>query len=253
MCACAPALREPAPLPTLDEGQAASGPPLEDLADELWASGELEDVTRAAEGFERRIAIGRDRFDSVVAAVRAWNWLALHRPDAQGRRAAAGRAVRAAQWCSQVRPGAPECSFWLGAALGAQARERRATAIDALPRIIDLFEEAREAIPDYEHAGPDRALAVLLVRAPGFPVGPGDPDLALEHARAAVERDPDHPPNQAALGEALEAVGLAEEARTHWERSRELAAEALADGDVLAREWLNSADEALQRLDPPDR
>ena len=42
----------------------------------------------------------------------------------------------------------------------------------------------------------------MLLRAPGWPLGPGDPEAALPEAQAAARLAPDYPPNQLVLGEA---------------------------------------------------
>lgn len=242
---CAPALRTPAPIPSESTAAAAADAP---DAERLWARRDTASARRAAEAFEARLAAGTDPFESTLGATRAWIWAARHDPDADRRREASARAVRAAQWCEAARPDAPECDYWLAAALGVQAEQRRSTALDALPRIVALFEAAADAIPDYDRGGPDRALALLFARAPGFPVGPGDPDAALDRARAAVGRFPDHAPNQAALGEALEGVDRENEAVAAWTRAAELAGRAAHAGDPDAAEWQRDAAEALARL-----
>jgi hypothetical protein len=66
-------------------------------------------------------------------------------------------------------------------------------------------------------------LALVLLRAPGWPAGPGDPEEALAEARAAVAIAPDAPANQLALAEALERNGQPGEARGAWERAAALA------------------------------
>ena len=80
----------------------------------------------------------------------------------------------------------------------------------------------------FEHSEPlnkvpsHRALALFYLRAPGWPKGPGDADLGLEHAREAVRLRPEHPPNLLAPGEALDAVGERAESRSLNPLSRAL-------------------------------
>src|SRR5262249_38588973 len=79
--------------------------------------------------------------------------------------------------------------------------------LSALPEIEAAFKRAASRAPDLEGAGADRALALLYLRAPGWPAGPGDPDLGLEHAKKAVAARADLPPHQLALAEAPAATG----------------------------------------------
>ncbi len=112
-------------------------------------------------------------------------------------------AVQAGQWCLRREPASAPCSFWLAVALGLQARDRPTTVEDGLKRMAQLLRDTAREAPLLDEAGPDRVLALLLVRAPGWPIGPGDSEEALVHARRAVELRPSYPPNQLALGEVL--------------------------------------------------
>jgi len=189
-----------------------------------------------------------DELDDLIWALRARIWLAEHEPKSGARERASTAAVQTAQWCGRRAPENPLCSYWLGAALGVQARERRSTALDALPRIVDLFEQALEADPLLDEAGPNRALALVYLRAPAWPAGPGDPDLALEHARLAVELRPDYPPNSLALGEALVAVEDYDDAFRTYVRALELADESEARGVIDAKEWVRIAEEGVNAV-----
>jgi hypothetical protein len=181
----------------------------------------------------------------VLGAVRAQVWLTDHETDPKARQEAATEAVEAAQWCGRKTPGNPECDYWLGAALGVQARERPSTGLKALPQIEELFRRAAQAVPTLDEAGPERALALLYVRAPRWPTGPGNPDLGLSHARAAVELRPEYPPNRLALAEALSATGDRPAGRVEYRHALDLA-RALADrGDRDAPEWAAEAESAL--------
>jgi tetratricopeptide (TPR) repeat protein len=183
----------------------------------------------------------------LVGAARAEVWLVDHEPQAAAKEAAAILAVQAAQWCLRQAPESAECEFWLGAALGVQAREKRSTALDALPRIEKAFLTAAQKSPEMEDAGPDRALALLYLRAPGWPAGPGDPGRGLEHARKAMKLEPDFPPNLLALAEALGATGDAEGARQNYSKALKLARTQEVAGDPDAAEWIREATTALGR------
>lgn len=188
-----------------------------------------------------------NRVEGLVGAVRAQIWICDHDEDRERREQAATLAVQSAQWCDRSRPEDPICDYWLGAALGVQARERPTTAIHALPAIVEAFRKAAAGAPDYDEAGPDRALALIYARAPGWPSGPGDPDLSLEHARKAEARRPSYPPNQLALAEAYAATGDKKESRSSYGRALTLARDLAASGDRDAPEWVKEAEEALKR------
>ena len=119
------------------------------------------------------------------------------------------------------------------------------TALDALPKIVQAFQRAADADASLEEAGPDRALAILYARAPGWPTGPGDPDLSLAHAKKAVDLRPDFPPNQLALAEALRATEDREGSLKVYEKALEMARDFAMKGDRDAPEWVSEAEEAL--------
>ena len=172
-------------------------------------------------------------------------WLADHESDGAARTADAAAAVHAGQWCLEVSPGEPACHYWLGIAVGAQARERRSTGLDALPVMIELLNTAREAEPELDYGGPDRILALVYLRAPGWPGGPGDPDLGYEHAGHAMKIAPDYPPNRLALAEALLAIDREPEALQEYEQALRLAQTAKKNGDPDAAEWIATASSML--------
>ncbi len=131
-----------------------------------------------------------------------------------------------------------------------QARERPTTGMSALPRIEQAFLRAARDVPTLDEAGPERALALLYLRAPGWPAGPGDPERGLQYARQAVDLRPDHPPNLLALGEALLAAGDRPGARDAWSRALDRARRLAKDGDRDAPDWTSEAEQALRRSAP---
>ena len=129
-----------------------------------------------------------------------------------------------------------------------QARERRTTALDALPRIVDLLEGVVERAPNLDHAGANRVLALVYLRAPGWPAGPGDPEKALDQARLAIERAPDYPPNQLCFAEALAAGGENVAAAEVYRGALRSAGKWAGSGHREAREWLEEAEVGLAGL-----
>lgn len=260
---CVPALKEPRPIgeiagPAPPPGE---GPTPVDAAALVAQAGVLfagrgpdaagvEKVRQAAQAWLRAAAADVARAESLIAAARAEVWLTDHETDAARREEAARAAVEAAQWCGRTAPADPECDYWLGAALGVQARERPATGLSALPQIEAAFRRARNTRPEIDEAGPDRALALLYLRAPGWPTGPGDPDLGLKHARQAVTLKPDYPPNLLALGEALVKTGDGAGGRDALQRAMTLARDRAAAGDRDAPEWLEEAQRSLREAAP---
>jgi hypothetical protein len=246
---CRSALREPPGLEALAKGPPSASAEEADewslLAESRFAERTPEAVEAAADLWTRVAAGQPIRVEPLINAVRARIWLADHGETAASRRDHSLTAVQTAQWCNTRAPADPGCDYWLGAALGIQARERRSTALDALPRIIELFQAAADAEPTLENGGPDRALAQTYVQAPGWPTGPGDPDLGLEHALRAVEIAPTFPPNHLALGDALTATDDPEGGRKYYEKALVLASERAEDGDPDAPDWVEAAKRSL--------
>ena len=246
---CAAALHEPPPLVEMagtsqvlnDAGAAA----LQAEAQALFNRRELDPARQAARLQLRASLNDSLRRQALVAAARILVWITDHDPDAAVRAAAAVQAVDAAIWCRRTAPQDSACDYWLGAALGVQARERRSTGYSALPEVEAAFQRVAAEAPDLDHAAGERSLAFLYLRAPGWPTGPGDPDLGLVHARAAVERYPDYPPNLLVLAEALNKTGDRDEARATWQRAVVAARQSMAVGDPDGPEWLADAETGL--------
>lgn len=255
---CVSALKEPRPIPEIggggappDDGSSPAGiDALLAQAGALFAergpdAAAIEKVRLAARTYLRAAVVDGARIESLLGAARAEIWLTDHETDPAAREEAARAAVEAAQWCGRRAPGDPACDYWLGAALGVQARERPATAMSALPRIEEVFRRARDARPELDEAGPDRALALLYLRAPGWPTGPGDPDLGLRHARQALALRPDYPPNLLAIAEALAAHGDVAGSRDAYRRALALSRDRASSGDRDAPEWVEESEKAL--------
>ncbi len=242
---CASALREPPPL----EQIAAAGSGRFAEAEQLWQRRTLESVGAAADRFQAAVTDESVQLAALIGAARCRIWLADHVEDAGERLAQAVEAVHLAQWCGRVAPEEVECDYQLALALGLQARERRSTAIDALSRIVELLESVIERSPAMDHAGPHRVLALVYLRSPGWPTGPGDLDAGYAQARLAVQLDPAHPPNQLALGEAHRKLDEIAQSRAAYAEAERLAIERVARQVPDAQEWLDAARRALARLE----
>jgi len=254
--ACAPALREPPPI-TAPTGIGAIEPGGVDraLADAEAAYARRPDrgaVTRARGLFLASARADETRVEGLLGAARATAWLVEHEPDGTRRAALATEAVQACQWCVRRAPSSVECKYRLALALGQQARERRATATDGLSKMVALLNEVIEADPRLDGAGGHRVLALVLLRSPGWPAGPGDPEAALGHARKADEAVPDNADTLMVLGEALAANNQPDAARAAYQRAERLAAARAAAGDPDAVETASAAAKALKAIGKQD-
>jgi tetratricopeptide (TPR) repeat protein len=111
---------------------------------------------------------------------------------------------------------------------------------------VELLRRAARADPAVDRGGPQRLLALVLLRAPGWPLGPGDVEAALPEAQSAARIAPDYPPNQLALGEALRKNGRDAEARAAYSEALRLAAGTTFRDDPDAAGWANDARAALR-------
>jgi tetratricopeptide (TPR) repeat protein len=247
---CAPALREPPPVTRMDAGRGAapSGSPRD--ADTLLAEGDSrfakrpdrDEVRAAQRAYLAAAQADEARVEGLLGLARAASWMVEHESDAAERERLVTVAIEAAQWCGRRAPGSAACDYALAQALGQQARERPSTSRDGLDRMVKALERAAVADPALDQGGPDRVLTLVHLRAPGWPLGPGDAEAGLACAQKAVATAPDYPPNQLALAEALARNGRAREARATYDRALALAREREAAGDPDAAEWVADAE-----------
>lgn len=177
-----------------------------------------------------------------LAAIQAIARRAETERDAGTRGALVTAAIDEGRRCEARAPGRPECEYGLALALGLQARERPSTAADGLKRMIERLRRAQAAAAGLDRGGPSRVLALVLLRAPGWPLGPGDPEVALAEARKAVALYPDHPPNQLALAEALLATGAVQAGHVAAQHALDRARLLEAEGDLEAPRWVADAE-----------
>ncbi len=163
--------------------------------------------------------------------------------DSKARAELAASAIRDADACIALEPRAVPCLYGRGVALGLEARAHPMRSADLLKKMLASLASAEALDPDYDDAGPARVAALVLLRAPGWPLGPGDVEAGLTAARRAVKRKPHYPPNNLALAEALRESGDAAGARTSYQRARDLASALPPSAD--RDDWLRRADEAL--------
>jgi hypothetical protein len=188
---------------------------------------------------------GPDSVDALAAAIAADALQSDHEPESKIRADLAADARRDADACLARAPQAAACLYGNALACGLEARVHPTRAGEYLKDMLGLLASAEAADPGYDQAGPARVAALVLIRAPGWPLGPGDPEAGLRAAQRAAASRPQYPPNLLALAEALAKTGDARGARETYQRAR-AAAQALpaaAERD----EWLRQAEQALQR------
>jgi hypothetical protein len=168
-----------------------------------------------------------------------------HEPDSKIREALAADASRDADACLAREPHAAACLYGRALAFGLEARVHPTRASALLNSMLGALAQAESADPNYDEAGPARVRALVLIRAPGWPLGPGDADAGLAAARRAVTLRPDYPPNLLALAEASAKTGDASGAHDNYARAHDaaLALPAAAERDA----WLREADQGLKR------
>ncbi len=235
--ACAPALHEPSPVATMAPGTSGgrSAAELVRAADAAWSRrGDPSQAEAAQALYLDAAAADERRADALLGAMRAMSFRIEREKDAALRSRLAQDEVQLGQWCQRRAPADAACDYRLAIALGQQARERASTGKDALGKMVELLRKAIAAAPSLDSGGPHRLLALVFLRAPGWPVGPGDPEAGLAEAREAVRLFPAAPENQLALAEALGKTGSSDEARAAYRRALDLATSAAEAGDPEA-------------------
>jgi hypothetical protein len=254
---CAHALREPPTVDRMGGDILESGEPAADPADvdRLLAEADLDfgrrpdpdAVASAQRAYLRAARADAARGEGLIGLARVSVWRIEHAPDEKEREALVPVALQAAQWCGRRLPEDPRCDYWLAVALGLQAREQPSTGHDGIARMVEALRRAIARAPGLEEGSPHRVLSLVLLRAPGWPIGPGDVEEGLREAESAVALFPDHPPNQLALGEALRRNGRSGESRSAYTRAHDRARALAAAGDPDAPEWEEEAKQALAR------
>lgn len=115
-----------------------------------------------------------------------------------------------------------ESAYLQAVNLGLYVKNKGLTAVGRLSELVALLKIAGKQ-PQIDEGGPLRVLGLLYVKAPGWPVGPGDLDLGLDLLKKATESYPEHPLNHLFYAEALIADGKKEQARAELDRTRALA------------------------------
>lgn len=184
--------------------------------------------------------------EELAAAIAADASKSDHESDAQLRADLAASATRDADACIAQAPQEVACLFGRGIALGLEARAHPTRASATLNDMLSTLAQAESVDATYADAGPARVQALVWIRAPGWPLGPGDPERGLAAAKRAAALRPQYPPNWLALAEAQSKTGATADARASYLRAREVAG-ALPDTADRA-DWLKQVEQGMSHL-----
>jgi tetratricopeptide (TPR) repeat protein len=138
----------------------------------------------------------------------------------------------------------PEADYLYALNLGLYVRARGMTAVGRLSELVARLQLAGQQ-PALDDGGPLRVLGLLYVKAPGWPVGPGDLEAALALLQRAVRDFPNHPLNHLYLAYALADAGERTQALAALARARDLCRPERF-GEWAAR-WREEADQLVER------
>jgi hypothetical protein len=164
-------------------------------------------------------------------------------------------ATLSARQCLAEAPNNAACPYAQAQVLGLTAREHPLEAVARLKEMLASLAQAEGLDPALDHAGPARLTAVVLLRAPPWPLGPGDVDAATDAAQRAVKRDPGYPPNLIALAQAQSKSGGAAQARASFNQAQQAAqawtgtpTEAATAVAAERVQWQSAVQQGLQEL-----
>jgi len=183
--------------------------------------------------------------DQYVATIKANSDRSDHESDGKVRAQLAAQSSSMADDCLALNARAAACQYGKAVATGMEARAHPAQALGLLKSMLQNLDAADASDPDYDKAGPSRVRALVLIRAPGWPLGPGDTDAGLAAARKAVSLQPDYPPNELALAEALSKSGDSKGAHDGYQHALDLA-QALPAGPERDG-WIHDAEDGLAK------
>jgi hypothetical protein len=129
-------------------------------------------------------------------------------------------ASLSAQQCLALSADHASCQYAQAQVLGLTAREHPLQAAALLKQMLGYLTKAESLDPALDHAGPARLTAVVLLRAPPWPLGPGDVDGAVVAAQRAVQRDSTYPPNLITLAQAEARGASAPQARATFAQAQ---------------------------------
>ncbi len=160
----------------------------------------LEGVDRSHERYKQALAIRSDDYVVLWEAARTAVWLGNYGPK-ERQEEWVRNGITYANTALTIKPTGEEALFYDGALAGKLADLDISYGPSGLETIQKRMRQLIDQKSTYIYGGPDRVLAIVLMRAPGSPIGPGDWDLAEKHMTRAFEIDPTWPENQLYMAE----------------------------------------------------
>jgi hypothetical protein len=176
----------------------------------------------------------------LAAVIKAAADKSEHESNAAARGQLAAQASQAADACMAQAPAAAACLYGRAVASGLEARAHPMHVNELLKIMLENLGRAETAQADYDEAGPARVRALVLLKAPPWPLGPGDAAEGLKAAQRASALRPDYPPNQLVLAQAQAKNGDQDAARASYARARQLAMARPASAE--RDDWVHEAE-----------
>jgi tetratricopeptide (TPR) repeat protein len=132
----------------------------------------------------------------------SFDWADYATNDTQ-RAAVAEQGIAASRRAIALEPDSAAARLYLGLNLGQLARTKLFSALGLLHDMEATWMKAIELDPKFNYAGAHRALGLLYLEAPGWPISLGSHSKARQHLKKAVELHPEYPDNQLCWLEAL--------------------------------------------------
>jgi hypothetical protein len=160
----------------------------------------IEGVQKSHERYKQAIAIRADDYTVMWEAARTAVWLGNFGPEDM-REDYVRAGIEYANTAVKLNPTGEEGLFYDGALAGKLAELDIKYGASGLETIEQRMRQLIEMKSTFIYGGPDRVLGILLMRAPGPPLGPGDWNEAEKHLKRALEIDPNWPENQLYMAE----------------------------------------------------
>ncbi len=152
---------------------------------------------------------------SALRAASCYAFLVKQGADKGSRLSDAKRGRQLAETGVKLLPESGQAHYLYAYLTGLEAENDALRGLELVPMIEREARIASELDPSVDHAGPDRMLGELYLRAPGMPVSIGDVEKAVAHYQRAFDIAPGYAENQLGLVETLLEAGEVKKACTH--------------------------------------